>query len=355
MMDLNTVDATPTKDFFISMLVRDIDLIDAIADLVDNSIDGARRNRKDGNYEGLHVCLDLSHEQFRIADNCGGMSVEIARSYAFKFGRPEKTIGVEGSIGRFGVGMKRSFFKLGQAFRVQSATVDTYFVLEDSVDEWRTRDQWTFDFLERIEPPDPIPKGEPGTDIVVTRLHPEVARDISSERFVSRLIDDLASKHGPAIGGGLSISVNSFPVLAAALGLKQSKELVPAFVELSYGNTDDSTIVVKLYVGIDEPDPNAAGWYVFCNGRLILKADQSNDTGWKEAAAENDQESVPQYHNNYARFRGFAFFENRRRYGFASLPIGTAKDDNEDGSRDPLLIWSCKGKSAICVPLRQAD
>jgi hypothetical protein len=33
------IDASPTKDFFISMLVKDIELIRAIIDLVDNSLD----------------------------------------------------------------------------------------------------------------------------------------------------------------------------------------------------------------------------------------------------------------------------------------------------------------------------
>ena len=39
------VQGEPTKDFFISMLVRDIGLIPAIVDLVDNSVDGGRRLR----------------------------------------------------------------------------------------------------------------------------------------------------------------------------------------------------------------------------------------------------------------------------------------------------------------------
>ena len=39
------VEATPEKRFFVSMLVKDIELIPAIVDLVDNSIDGAKRLR----------------------------------------------------------------------------------------------------------------------------------------------------------------------------------------------------------------------------------------------------------------------------------------------------------------------
>ena len=43
----NTFNAEPTKEFFISMLVRDINLKDAIGDLVDNCIDGAKNLRGD--------------------------------------------------------------------------------------------------------------------------------------------------------------------------------------------------------------------------------------------------------------------------------------------------------------------
>ena len=36
----------PTKEFFVEVLGRDIQLVDAIVDLVDNSVDGARQVRK---------------------------------------------------------------------------------------------------------------------------------------------------------------------------------------------------------------------------------------------------------------------------------------------------------------------
>ena len=42
-IDDNTVEATPTKSFFVSMLTRDIDLGDAVLDLLDNCVDGLYR------------------------------------------------------------------------------------------------------------------------------------------------------------------------------------------------------------------------------------------------------------------------------------------------------------------------
>ena len=49
------VNANPTKEFFISMLTRDIDIKAAILELIDNSIDGAKRLRPDGDYSGLFI------------------------------------------------------------------------------------------------------------------------------------------------------------------------------------------------------------------------------------------------------------------------------------------------------------
>ena len=86
----SVVNAAPEKSFFIHMITRDIQLEDCILDLLDNSIDGALRLR--GPYEpwlGLRVRIEFDSQSFSIADNCGGMSLDVARNYAFHFGRPK--------------------------------------------------------------------------------------------------------------------------------------------------------------------------------------------------------------------------------------------------------------------------
>ena len=81
------IDAEPTKALFIDMLTRDIALIPSIIDLADNSTDGARNLRGERSYEGLWVRLNISKNKFQVSDNCGGIPVEVARKYAFRFGR----------------------------------------------------------------------------------------------------------------------------------------------------------------------------------------------------------------------------------------------------------------------------
>src|SRR5438045_8528574 len=88
-VDTKRIDAMPTKDFFISMLVRDIDLVDAIAVLFDNCVDGARRMKAAGKYDGLSVRIKTSPSEFSITDDCGGIPVAVERLYAFRLVSPE--------------------------------------------------------------------------------------------------------------------------------------------------------------------------------------------------------------------------------------------------------------------------
>lgn len=143
--DSKKIEAHPTKDLFISMLVKDIGLIRAIVDLVDNSVDGAKRAQDDEDYSNLWVRIEATRDRFRVADNCGGIPVDIARNYAFRFGRVANTPKTEHSVGQFGVGMKRALFKIGRWFKVESTTADSKFAVEVDVDEWsKDEDDWSF-------------------------------------------------------------------------------------------------------------------------------------------------------------------------------------------------------------------
>ena len=137
------ITAEPTKRFFVEMFTKDIALEQAVLDLVDNSVDGARRSPKDGALplDGYAVQITLSKETFRIDDNCGGFDKNTARDYAFRFGRDFETPEVQaqrtsGAIGQFGVGMKRALFKFGQRFKVYSATTDQSWGIDVNVENW---------------------------------------------------------------------------------------------------------------------------------------------------------------------------------------------------------------------------
>lgn len=319
------IDASPTKDFFISMLVKDIELVPAIIDLVDNSVDGMRRVRAQGYTEPLWIRLQMSSDEFRIQDNCGGIPAVIAQDYAFRFGRPANTPPTAHSVGQFGVGMKRALFKLGGRFTVTSRSAHDRFGVDVDVDDWRNRppdEPWQFQFamLERDLPEAPI--SERGTTIIVTRLHENVASDIGSETFRARLGADLQRQHQMSLEDGLAISVNGVPLDSSVVEFLQSDELRAAHTELSL-SSGGPQVTVKIYAGLARSDPREAGWYIFCNGRLVVAGDRTPLTGWEWGR------TIPKYHNQFSRFRGYAFFDSDDA---SRLPWTTTKKGVDENS-----------------------
>ena len=296
------VHADPTKEFFIEMLVRDISLIRAIIDLVDNSVDGARRTCPDGDYSDLWVKISVSQSAFVVEDNCGGIPLDVARNYAFRFGRPHGMPATPHSVGQFGVGMKRAFFKLGSHFAVQSGTQDTQFEIDEDVRKWRENPEWSFAFSSvRYEPSDIH-----GTKIRVTALHEGVRATFGLGTLHTELSAEIRDAHIDSLRAGLSIIYNDRRLRYEPLALLSAPDLEPAIFETTITDIPGSdSISVKAYVGLGESDPQQAGWSVFCNGRLILGANQTDVTGW----GEGNGRTMPKYHNQFARFRGYVFFD----------------------------------------------
>lgn len=316
-----TINARPTKELFIEMLVRDITLGEAVIDLVDNCVDGAIRLRGEGPYEGLEVDVDASDAGITIVDNCGGISAEAARDYAFRFGRSERVPLTPGSLGHVGVGMKRAFFKLGNKFCVESTAENSRFVVNVDVREWRRDEEdWNFRFEDIAENLPETPVEERGTTVSVTDLHPNVSGRFRDEAFIDALHRDLQAREKLYLEKKLSITLNGIPLAMEPLRLYQSHEIRPANREMSYGSKEPSVVKVRMWAGIGKSSPPEAGWYVFCNGRMVVEADQTMKTGWGERGGK----LIPKYHNQFAMFRGFVFFFARDA---RMLPWNTAKTD----------------------------
>ena len=96
--------------------------------------------------------------------------------------------------------------------------------------------------------------------------------------------------------------MDGLALTATRMQFRQSPDIQTAFKQLTFGE-GPRTITVRLYAGIAASEPTEAGWYVFCNGRLLLEADQTSVTGWGE------QGRIPKYHNQYATFGGAAYFD----------------------------------------------
>jgi len=343
------VDASPEKRFFVDMLTRDIELAPAIIDLVDNSIDGAKRLRpeeeekEEKRFEGLSVEMQLKPDVFEILDTCGGFSREHARTYAFKFGRRADQEETPGEVGQFGVGMKRAIFKLGRAFTVASRTDDDAWKVAVDVDEWLSEPEWTF----------PIADGNgdggdaPGTLVRCTKLLPSTTSRLGQAAFVSRVLREIAMRHALALQQGLAIKVDGKTLQPRPPSLLVSDELEPISYTETLKDREGHEVEMRIAAGLatadegdeeadtDDPDLftglDAAGWYVFCNGRALLFADRSRLTGWGE--------EVPRFHPQFRRFRGYVHLSGKS----AAMPWNTAKTNVDEDSE----IWEQTRKHIV--------
>ena len=311
------VSALPTKAFFVDMLTKDVSLSSAIMDLIDNCVDGALRLRGDGSLEGLIVKINVNEKEFLIEDNCGGIPLEIARRYAFRFGRPDNAPPVDNSVGLFGVGMKRAMFKLGREFEVQAKFDKTSFSVTVDVEAWQKEELWEFPLVVERDA-GAVSERDSGTKIRVLRLHHGVAAQFSSSLFVSRLQNEIRTKHQTYLRRGLTIQVNGNFLVASVIEFAY----IPNVLKPAYEEIHNNGVTVKLFSGVGQGGPDAradAGWYVYCNGRMVVKADQTELTGWGSLGTDR----VPRYHHQFARFRGCAFFNSIRSQEF---PWNTTKD-----------------------------
>lgn len=314
----------PTKEFFISILTRDIELDAAIVDLVDNCTDGARRLRADGDYQGLWVRIDVGDDRFRIADNCGGIPADIARDYAFRFGRDPKMPTTKHSVGQFGVGMKRAVFKIGRRFSVDSRSEGSSFTVKHDIQQWaKDANDWDFRFSHLSE--EPVAEAKRGTVIEVTALNQDVREAFGRENWRKRLRLELRSRIQEFLSAGLSLTLNKVPIDFEAPTLLSEKGLEPAKLELDYDDGPER-VNVSLLCGLGpSEDPAKAGWYVFCNGRLLLEADKTEDTGWGTTSGAH----IPRFHGQYNHFRGYVFFDSDDA---SLLPWNTTKTGVDTGA-----------------------
>lgn len=303
--------AYPTKHFFFEMFTRDISLEDCVLDLIDNSLDSLikvqridlpaqvlRPHRDQVDVARLpSVDVTWSDEEVRVVDNCGGIPVQFAEADLFTFGHRE---GFEaGVLGAYGVGLKRAIFKIGNRFEMKSFTDGEGFraYLHD-VRKWSTEDetldQWKIPF-ERLQRQGKDLKR--GTEIVIGDLRETVKGRMKSGTFIDNLWKDIAQTYSLLLGRYAQVTVNGRIVQPKVIPLGESDEVKPAKDEF-----EEHGVRVTLIVGFAprRRTTEDAGWYLLCNGRVVVPADKTDLTGWVSPTI---------FHDKYRGFLGLAFFQ----------------------------------------------
>ncbi|WP_276088080.1 ATP-binding protein [Pedobacter sp. JY14-1] len=310
------VSADPAKSFFVSMLIKDITLRDAIGDLVDNSVDAIKaRTSGQNDLKGFEITITLDENHFEITDNGFGMEASVARNTAFNFGKSEKHHLIDNSIGQFGIGMKRAFFKIGNLIKVDSRAQTSQFSLSINVEEWlkEPRD-WYFNFdKDNLKENLKSPPKNPGVAVSITELSFDSKVSFNDKKFVDTLRKEIAVEHMLNINKGLKILVNGYRLGSTNIDLVYDDLIKPTFWDKVESNRS-----VKIIAGVSNKSADEGGWYIFCNDRLIVAKDTTDQTVWTGLRGDG----VPLWHSQYYRFRGYVFFEAQNS---SELPWNTTK------------------------------
>ncbi|CRX45677.1 TPA: ATP-binding protein [Yersinia enterocolitica] len=348
-MTTQTVKASPAKVFFVDMLTRDIELTDAILDLIDNCLDGAMRKCSENpnvnlkkKYDGFYAKITMDQHTFIIEDNCGGIPEDIAKTQAFRLGnsnfgkdRALPTIGV------YGIGMKRAMFKMGRHSEVQTKTDESEYKVVITPEWLKDDHDWNLPLIDGNHG-----LGHHGTKIVITELRDAVARLLDdTEVFQSNLINIISHHFAIVISKGFEVSLNGNiikPSLTALLFDEKSFSSGNGITPYVYKN-DINGVKIELAVGFyrdlttEEEDDSflesrnsseKAGWTIICNDRVVVYADKTRLTGWGEAA-------VPGYHTQFIGIAGVVKFTSNDA---SLLPVTTTKRGIDGNSELYLAV-----------------
>lgn len=330
MEDKFKVIADPAKSFFVSMLIKDITLRDAIGDLVDNAVDAIKKDASDkDDLSQYRIDIVINKEEFSISDNGSGLDVETARTYAFNFGHAKEHKLMPNSIGQFGIGMKRAFFKIGSEIEVHSVTKNSAFDIDINVDEWiKEEREWSFRFREESLAENTPQEGSTGLKIIIKNLSQDARSNFDQGKFREGLIKEITLEQLINIEKGLKIVINGQTLNKTDIGLISNDTLKPSIYEEDRGD-----LKIKIMAGISTADEDAGGWYIFCNDRLILAKDKSANTVWTGRGGDG----AALWHSQYHRFRGYAFLEAEES---SKLPWNTTKTGMDMDSPDYQKIRS---------------
>jgi len=317
--------ANPEKRFFIELLTRDISLEDAILDLIDNSIDSLVRfknidlysdfvtNDVDQDSALFEIKIVITPNKFLIEDNCGGIHFEDAENGIFRFGNPDPNKRMSLSV--FGIGMKRAIFKIGNEIEISSRSMESGFSMDLETNTWMSEQETEWKIpIDKIK--GASSEGGAGTKIAIKKLNDSVVLMVKNPSFINRLFRKIQSAYPFYLDKYVTISINNEKIPGKDLTFSQSHNIEP-FIE----SWVENNVQITLMCGFLPKDKEKwktenSGWYIVCNGRVVVHADRSTLTGW------GHKRVLPQFNPKNRGFLGIIFFSSSTP---EELPWNTTK------------------------------
>lgn len=338
--------ASPEKRLFISLITRDITLVDAFLDLIDNSInaiieplsgsltswDDFKHLLDDENIEPkAKIKIDVSSTEILISDNAEGIDTATATDEIFRFGKSSQVACSRDRLSVYGIGLKRAIFKMADRVEMSSDHVQGGFTLDLNVPEWEasTETPWSFNITARA----PVTSLETGTSVRLTSLHQDVVRRIEDGVFLDDLKKRIARTYAFYISKLVVIEVNKDRVQPVALRLGENS----ASSDFKVGG-----VTCNIIAGIAAANGSStyvnenAGWYVFCNGRTVIFADKTELTGWGGGVG------LPIFQPKHRPFMGLVFF-------FSTNPEALPWTTTKAAINEESAVWQDAKRQMIVV------
>jgi hypothetical protein len=336
MVEKLQADASPEKWLFISLITRDIPLVAAFLDLIDNSVNSAvepyaDRLKTAKDYQTIladetigplvRIDVELSPNSVVVCDKAHGISATTARDHVFKFGRAENEAHLEDRLSVYGIGLKRALFKLGDLITIRSDNVAGGFDLKQKVSEWvkPSPGPWTFPITTR----DPVAPAATGTRIEVKTLYVEVKLRLQDGVFKGQLREAISRTYAFYMERFVEIYVDGDKVEPFSFDIGQNHVSETL-------NLDGVSCAITAGLGIPVNGAyreRTSGWFIFCNGRAVISADKSLLTGWGIPGT-----GLPSYQPKHRPFTGTVFFVSERA---DRLPWTTTKA----GINEDSVVW----------------
>lgn len=339
------------KAFIERILTIDVELTDALFELIDNSIDSARNDivstdyQKDDyglpdNYNGYQIDLTLSSDEISILDNCQGFFSEenlLNNDGAFVTG---KTSRHKYGIGSYGLGFKRALLKAGLKFELITDNGKYEYRAEGNNSVLSSEEDLLFNKYATT--------GKRKTLFIIKSLKSETKYQIKNILWCDNLIEQISIRYAIFIKKGLQINLK-----ICTSNINTERTIKPLVPNLRISSTKDSKIPYrseslsfdkfKAYfnVGVHENYRFAGesnhdtglnkkltkffGIYYICNDRVIVDRSTSPIYGF----------STSVFHSEY---NGFVCIVRMIAENPSDLPWNTDKTDVKRNSPDFLKL-----------------
>ena len=205
----------------------------------------------------------------------------------------------------------------GDRFQIESRTLSNGFTCDINVPEWMAKDSKIEDWTIPLTALKGTTLKRAGTTITVSALKENVKDLLASRNFEENLSKAIGRVYAFLVEKYVRITVNGEDVKAFRIPVSEPHKGKTSYEEFNHDGVKVRILATLVRQDSGSPTKENSGWYIACNGRLVLVANTSVETGW-------GVNGHPIWVPKFTSFIGFVFFESKDAL---ALPWTTTKRD----------------------------